>query len=224
MRMRKKKNAPQRLENCGALVFLSAQQLRQAGGWQAVFGNSRPIHLEIGCGKGAFAAETARRRPDVNLVALEKNIDVFVMAAEQIRDAGLSNVRLALGDAQALAEWFLPKEVSLIYLNFSDPWPKSGHAKRRLTHDRYLELYSRILTPKGHLHLKTDNADFFDFSLEAFSRCGLEVSEVTYDLHAGPGAPDNVMTEYESKFTDLGFPIHRCVVSFNGPIKSGDIL
>lgn len=214
MRMRKKKHARERLANCGELVFTGPEQVRLLGGWQDVFKNQAPLHIEIGCGKGAFIAETARRFMDVNFVALEKNTDVMVLAAERVRDSGLLNVRLALCDAQTFPEWFAPNEVSRIYLNFSDPWPKSGYAKRRLTHERYLDLYRRIVVPGGEIHLKTDNEKFFEFSLETFERCGLSISGVTRDLHASAYAKDNVMTEYEAKFTAEGLPICRCVAVF----------
>jgi len=214
MRMRKKKHARERLASCGELVLTGPEQVRLSGGWQGMFKNDAPIHIEIGCGKGAFITEMARRFTDINFVALEKNIDVMVLAAERVRDAELQNVRLALCDAQTLLEWFEPHDVSRIYLNFSDPWPKSGYAKRRLTHDRYLELYRHVMTTGGEIHLKTDNEKFFEFSLEAFERCGLSVSGLTRDLHASEYAKDNVMTEYEAKFTAAGMPIYRCVAAF----------
>ena len=210
MRMRKKKNLDVRLARCAPVMVDDPRAWR--GRWNELFGNDHPIRLEIGCGKGRFILETARRNPDVNFVAIEREEGALIMATEKAMDAALPNLRFLSFDAAALGEIFAPGEVSLIYLNFSDPWPKARHAKRRLTYRTFLEKYKAVLADNGRIILKTDNRPLFDFSLEEFALCGMRVTEVTYDLHRSPYNEGNVMTEYEKNFSEKGFPIHRAVV------------
>ncbi len=170
-----------------------------------------PIDLEIGCGKGAFILECAKRNPTVRYVAMERISDVLLLAAEKVKAAELANVKFLIGDARNLSDFFPPASVRRIYLNFSDPWPKKGYYKRRLTYRDFLELYKTVLLPQGEIHLKTDNVGLFDFSLEQFALCGFSVREVTRDLHHSEYEKDNIHTEYENAFAEKGFPIHRAV-------------
>ena len=206
MRMRKKKNLEPRLAACEAItVHLGAQK----PDWKAVFGNDNPIHLEIGCGKGAFTLAIAKQHPEINFVAIEMIANVAVSAMEKVKNAELSNVRFMVVNAEKLLEIFEENQVERIYLNFSCPFPKKRHTKHRLTHENFLNRYKVILGEGKEIHQKTDKEDFFDFSLEEFKRCGWEVKNVTRDLHRSEWAKDNIITEYESRFLALGQPIFR---------------
>ncbi len=198
MRIRKKRHGFERIQACSEYLIQSRSEITDF-----------PIYLEIGCGKGAFILETARRNPQVTFVAMEKITDVMMLAAEKVKAAEQKNVRFWNGNADKLAEWFQPGDVKRIYLNFSDPWPKKRHAKRRLTHELYLELYKKILTEDGEIFFKTDNRELFDFSVEEFHRCGFRLDKLTYDLHNSEWNEDNVVTEYEANFSAKGFPINR---------------
>lgn len=193
---------------CGEILINNPAEL--LGKWQEKSGG-KPIFLEIGCGKGTFVCETAKRNPDKFFVAVEKVRDVMVMAMEKCVAAELKNVVFADIDAAKLGEVFAEGELSGIYLNFSDPWPKKKHAKRRLTYRTFLELYRKILCSDGKVFFKTDNRPLFDFSLEEMSECGYTLSDITYDLHSSEYAADNVVTEYEANFSAKGFSINRVV-------------
>ena len=182
-----------------------------AGAWTEAFGRIAPLHVEIGVGKGDFLTELAARNPDVNYVGLEAQQGVLYFAARKAAARQLSNVRLLVFDAAHLTELFAPAEVDRIYLNFSDPWPKKRHAKRRLTSELFLERYRAVLKADGELHFKTDNMGLFDYSLETMAAEGWQLSRVTHDLHA-LGEADNIMTEYERKFSARGAKIGRLVV------------
>jgi len=212
MRMRRKKNRDVRFENCIDLAVIDPQIHKSK--WNKVFGNSNPVHVEIGCGKGGFITELARRNPNINYVAIEKCMDVIILAMEKVKAAELKNVKFLFGDANVLTEIFDEGEVERIYLNFSDPWKKARQAKRRLTYVTFLEKYKYVLCKNGEVHFKTDNRPLFDFSLEQFDAFGANVSELTFDLHNSEFNSDNIMTEYEKNFSDKGFTINRCVVSF----------
>ena len=212
MRMRRKKNRDSRFENCIDLV--ATEPLENKGKWKAVFENENPIHLEIGCGKGGFILENAKRNPGINYVAMEKCLDALILALEKAKNENLTNVIYVCDDAEKLPEMFEKDEVSRIYLNFSDPWKKARQAKRRLTHRRFLEKYKQILVSDGEIHFKTDNRPLFDFSLEEFAETGVNVSELTYDLHNSEYNEGNIMTEYERTFSQKGFTINRCVLKF----------
>ncbi|OQB14557.1 MAG: tRNA (guanine-N(7)-)-methyltransferase [Firmicutes bacterium ADurb.Bin193] len=205
MRMRKKKNAPERLELCGSLWV--KEPCANAGRWREVFGNEAPLHIEIGCGKGGFITEIAQTNPHINYVAVEKLINVIVLAAERVKNAGLSNVRFVLGDAALLSNMFGMGEVQRIYLNFCDPWPKRRHEKRRLTHKAFLDIYKYVLAPESSVFFKTDNRALFDYSVQSFEQCGFLLKNLTLDLH-NSGIEGNIMTEYEKLFSDMGFPIY----------------
>ncbi len=207
MRVHKKKHGAERLEACGNIVI---GDLRKEGNSsEELFGNGNPIRIEIGCGKGDFIVGTAAKEPDVNFLAVEKVSDVLVTAAEKIKNSGVTNVRVCCVDAKELAEIFPEKSIDRIYLNFSDPWPKSRHEKRRLTYRTFLEIYKRILKDGGGIFFKTDNRGLFDFSLEEFKNFGMRTEKLTYDLHNSEYMDGNVMTEYEKRFSSMGVPINR---------------
>jgi tRNA (guanine-N7-)-methyltransferase len=164
-----------------------------------------PLHVEIGMGKGTFLLEMARRNPDVDFIGIEKYSSVLLRAIEKHAESPeVKNLVFIRMDAEEIEEVFAPGEIDYIYLNFSDPWPKDRHAKRRLTSDRYLPRYEKLLTKEGGVTFKTDNTDLFDFSLESVKDCGWELLAVTRDLHNSEYAKGNVMTEYETKFSGLG--------------------
>lgn len=207
MRVHKKKHGAERLEACGNIVI---GDLRKEGNTsEELFGNHNPIRIEIGCGKGDFIVGTAAKEPNVNFLAVEKVSDVLVTAAEKIKNSGISNVRVCCVDAKELAEIFPEKSIDRIYLNFSDPWPKSRHEKRRLTYRTFLEIYKKILRDGGGIFFKTDNRDLFDFSLEEFKNFGMRTEKLTFDLHNSEYMDGNVMTEYEKRFSSMGVPINR---------------
>ena len=208
MRMRKKKHTDDRIIACSELLIETPYEMK--GKW-AEKAQGRMLCLEIGCGKGTFVCETAKRNPDKFFIAVEKVRDVMVMAMEKAKNAELTNVVFADIDAEKLGEVFEENELSEIYLNFSDPWPKKKHAKRRLTYRTFLELYRRILSPEGMVFFKTDNRPLFDFTLEEMAECGYKMSDITYDLHNSEYAKDNVVTEYEANFSAKGFTINRVV-------------
>ena len=189
---------------------LGGDWTRFAGAWTETFGRTAPLHVEIGVGKGDFLTELAARNPNVNYVGLEAQQGVLYFAARKAAARELPNVRLLVFDAAHLTELFASDEVDRIYLNFSDPWPKARHAKRRLTSEVFLARYAAVLKEGGAIHFKTDNAGLFAYSLETMEREGWLLSHVTHDLHA-LAEPDNIMTEYERKFSARGAKIGRLV-------------
>ena len=215
MRARKKKHAAERIEACRA--WLIDPGTMQKNGPDAVFPEKRPLALEIGCGKGNFACGMAAAHPAYNYIAMERVADVLCIALEKARDRAEErpdNLRFLLGNAENLTEFFPPHSVDRLYLNFSDPWPKARHEKRRLTHVLFLERYKTVLKKGGLLFFKTDNAGLFDFSLSQFAAASLETFDVTRDLHHSPLAEGNVMTEYEAAWSAKGYPIHAVTVRF----------
>ena len=209
MRMRKKKHGAERIEACAELLIRDITSLRE--GFDGVFDAERPVHLEIGCGKGNFAVGMAKQNPDVNFVAMERVADVCCIALEKAMagkdEREHDNLRFLIGDAKTLAENVLEHSLDCIYLNFSDPWPKAGHAKRRLTHRGFLDVYKKLLKEDGILRFKTDNVGLFEFSLEEFAEYGATVLWQTRDLHNSEKNEGNVMTEYEKNFSEKGFTI-----------------
>ncbi|WJQ06570.1 tRNA (guanosine(46)-N7)-methyltransferase TrmB [Geobacillus stearothermophilus] len=179
------------------------------GRWRELFGNERPIHIEIGTGKGKFITEMAKLHPDINFIGIELYPSVLVSALDKLIESELPNVRLLNANAKDVGAFFADGEVSRIYLNFSDPWPKKRHEKRRLTYRDFLALYERILTEDGDIHLKTDNQSFFEYSLVSLSQYGFVLAAVQLDLHRSD-VEGNVMTEYEEKFSAKGNRIYRC--------------
>jgi len=209
MRMRKKKNLIPRMERCSSCLITNPYDM--PGKWRSLMPEARELRVELGCGKGRFTLGTAQQEPDVLFIAVEMVPDAMVTAMERIVEAGLTNVYFVTANADQLPLFFLPGEVDRIYINFCDPWPTKRHAKRRLTHGNFLRLYRKVLKEGAQIHFKTDNRDLFEFSLEEFPQFGFSLSEVTRNLHGG--GPVGVMTDYESKFYELGLPIHRCVAT-----------
>ena len=185
----------------------------EKGRWQEIFGRKAPLFVELGTGKGDFISQMAELHPEANFIGIEVQQDVLIAAARKVREKGLGNVRLLVFDIAGLRTIFSPGEISRFYVNFCDPWPKKRHAKRRLTHRNFLACYGELLCAGGKLLFKTDNRPLFDFSLEEFEAAGLFVTDISYDLHAEERA-DNVMTEYERKFSGQGEKINRCEVTF----------
>ena len=211
MRMRKKKHGEERLAACAHL--LKERVASPISSTVRDFGRETPLALEIGCGKGGFACGMAKAYPDVCFYAMEKIPNVMVAALEKAvataEERSRDNLRFIIANADDLESWFAPGSVDVIYLNFSDPWPKERHAKRRLTHRGYFLKYFRLLKPDGRICFKTDNVGLFDFSLAEIEALGLTPIFVTRDLHHSPYAEGNVMTEYEKNFSEKGFPIHK---------------
>ena len=179
---------------------------------EKTFGRNEKINLEIGCGKGAFIKELAARTPDELFIAAEVVPDVLMMAMEKAAAAELCNLRFLHCNAEEIDSKIAPASVNTLYLNFSDPWPKKRNAKRRLTSPLFLERYKKILAPGGKIVFKTDNKGLFDYSLETFTQCGYEITDVCFDLHGDPVfSKDNIETEYEKNFSAKGFLINRLV-------------
>ncbi|MGI6107347.1 MAG: tRNA (guanosine(46)-N7)-methyltransferase TrmB [Lachnospiraceae bacterium] len=209
MRLRKVKGAEEAVAACPCLV---ADPKDHRGHFAEVFGQEaagHPLHLEIGMGKGRFITEMACRHPEINFVGMERFASVLVRAVEKQDELQLPNVRFLFKDAEQLNAYFGENEIDRIYLNFSDPWPKDRHAKRRLSSPVYLARYCHVLRPGGVVEQKTDNAALFEYSLESFRENGWTITSLTYDLHHSEFAEDNVMTEYEQRFSQLGNKIMR---------------
>ena len=215
MRLRRKPWVDKAIHDFDDFVFPkdAPASEEQQGRWAEVFGREAPLYVELGTGKGDFITGMAARHPEINFIGIEMQQDVLYSAAKKVAELELSNVRLLVFDINHIEEIFAPGEVDRFYINFCDPWPKKRHAKRRLTHVNFLEKYRRLLKKPGELHFKTDNRPLFDFSLGQFEAAGLEVRDVSYDLHA-ENRPDNIETEYERKFSGFGEKINRCEVIF----------
>ena len=214
--MRKKKHGEERILACAELLIEDPSILKDDP--KAPFADkSRKLCLEIGCGKGNFAVGMAEKNTDCNFIAMERVRDVCCLALEKAmacKETRPDNLRFIIGDADNLEEWFPEHCLDVLYLNFSDPWPKAGHAKRRLTHRNYLAKYKKLLKEGGLLIFKTDNVGLFDFSLEEFAEFGLKIEWMTRDLHNSERAEGNVMTEYEKNFSEKGFTINSAIVRF----------
>ena len=225
MRMRKKRNVEARMEACGDLLLAhgangilnmkeAAENYRNLIDFSATFGNDNPVALEIGCGKGGFVIALAKETPNVNYLALEKMSNVILTPMEAVKKEGVENVRFLNIRAECLPCYIPENSLDVIYLNFSTPLPKLGYATQRLTHRNFLEIYKKLLKKGGKIIQKTDDRDFFDFSLEEYRACGLKLENVTYNLHEN-GNPDwNIVTEYEQKWVERGLPIHRAEAVF----------
>lgn len=193
-------------------VFTEPEGMK--GTWKEVFGNDNPVYIEIGMGKGRFITTLASMNPDINYVGIEKYSSVLLRAAEKQDDLQLANLRFIRMDAEAICEVFGKEEVSRIYLNFSDPWPKDRHAKRRLTSRQFFGRYNQILADGGRVEFKTDNRDLFDFSVKEVGEAGWKLDLVTYDLHNDEALVEgNVMTEYEERFSAAGNLIYKLIAS-----------
>ena len=212
MRLRNIPSAKQELAESPYVVNETAQsELRSR--WSEYFENDHPIHIEIGMGKGQFLLELARRDPEINFIGIERYSSVLVHPVRKLEAlAPLHNIVLLRMDAERLTEVFAPGEVNRIYLNFSDPWPKDRHAKRRLPGRVFLGRYEQVLVPGGLVEFKTDNRGLFDFALEEAKEAGWTIDACTYDLHHDPVMNEgNIMTEYETRFSELGNPIFKLI-------------
>ncbi len=213
MRLR---NIPGARETIDANPIAIKNEREHKGKWNELFGNDNLLHIEIGMGKGQFLLTLAKQNPDINYIGVERYSSVLLRALEKYETeefCGLENIRFICMDANGIAEVFAPEEVDKIYLNFSDPWPKARHARRRLTSKEFLSRYEKVLAKDGTLEFKTDNRPLFEFSLEQAEEAeGWKVKEHTFDLHHNEKMNEgNVMTEYEQKFSSQGNPIHKLI-------------
>lgn len=209
MRLRNVKGARDVMQNS---EFVFADPENMAGTWKEIFGNSNPVHIEIGMGKGKFISTLAKMNPDINYVGIEKYSSVLVRAVEKQNELQLPNLKFIRMDAENIVNIFGKGEVDKIYLNFSDPWPKDRHAKRRLTSKEFFARYDVILKKDGEVHFKTDNRDLFDFSLEEVGNANWKLKAHTFDLHNDESLNEgNVMTEYETRFSEEGKPINKLI-------------
>ena len=215
MRLRRKPWVDEAIHDFDDFVFPKDRPAgeEQKGSWRQVFGREGRLYVELGTGKGDFISQLALRHPEVNFIGIEAQQDVLYSAAKKVRALGLTNVKLLVFDINNIENIFAQHEVDQFYINFCDPWPKARHAKRRLTHIGLLHRYEKLLKKPGRLIFKTDNRPLFDFSLEQFAEAGLAVEDVSFDLHS-ENRPDNIMTEYERKFSGFGEKINRCEVVF----------
>lgn len=210
MRLRHIPGAEKQIEES---TFVIQEPEQKKGCWAEVFGNENPIHIEVGMGKGKFLMELAQQNPDINYVGIEMYSSVLLKAIQKRETLELTNICFMCVDARKLADIFKKGEVAKIYLNFSDPWPKDRHAKRRLTSPQFMAVYDQILCPEGKVEFKTDNRGLFDYSLEAIPEAGWEIEMHTFDLHHSEYAEGNVMTEYETKFSGDGKLICKLIAS-----------
>lgn len=193
--------------------FVIKEAEKAKGHWNALFGNDRPIHIEVGMGKGRFLMTLAAQNPYINFIGIERYTSVLLRALQKMEKEPVSNLVFLCMDARQLEEVFDQEEVSKIYLNFSDPWPKDRHARRRLPSREFLARYDKILKKEGRLEFKTDNRKLFDFAVEELEPAGWKAEKITYDLHSDQEMMQgNVMTEYEEKFSRAGNPIYKYVI------------
>jgi tRNA (guanine-N7-)-methyltransferase len=211
MRQRFKPWAKDKLKEHWEVVSLEPASMK--GKWHTFFGNDNPIHIEVGTGKGQFINGMAKQNPSVNYLGIELYDSIIISALDRILASGLPNVKLIRADATHISDYFNKEELDRVYLNFSDPWPKAKHAKRRLTHGSFLKQYETILKSKGEIHFKTDNQGLFEYSLQSMSQYGMMFMDISLDLHKSD-MEDNIMTEYEEKFSEKGFRIYRMEAQF----------
>lgn len=216
MRMRKKKHLDEKLSECVNLIDMptvkedtrEAIKKKEYIDLKAYFGNDNPVYLEIGCGKGQFICEEARRNPDINFVAVEINKSVICTASLKAIASGINNVLFVHCNARVLEKYFTPSSVGRIYLNFSCPFPKKAEENKRLTNKVFLDVYKNLLAPGAEIHQKTDNMHFFEYSVEQFSVSRFAMKNISLDLH-NSDFEGNIVTEYEKKFSEQGFRIYR---------------
>lgn len=200
-------------EVIGESRFVIQEPGKQRGRWQERFGNTNPIQIEIGMGKGKFLHTLAKQNPDINYIGIEKYSSVLLRAIQKSEEEELPNLLFIRMEAEELLEVFDRGEVDRIYLNFSDPWPKDRHAKRRLPSEQFLNRYDIILKQEGRIEFKTDNRELFDFAVEELAKAGWKAEKITYDLHHDADmCAGNVMTEYEEKFSAMGNPICKYII------------
>ncbi|MDR4948911.1 tRNA (guanosine(46)-N7)-methyltransferase TrmB [Neobacillus cucumis] len=211
MRLRHKPWAKDKLEQHPQFVVANPESFK--GKWHEAFEKDQPLHIEVGTGKGQFVTGMAKANPDINYIGIELYDSVIVAALDRLIEANLPNLKLLNVNAAELDKYFTKNDVDRVYLNFSDPWPKSRHEKRRLTYKDFLSLYENILVDGGEIHFKTDNQGLFEYSLMSFSAYGLLLKYVSLDFHKSE-YEGNVMTEYEQKFSEQGHRIYRCEVKY----------
>ncbi|ELI4029270.1 tRNA (guanosine(46)-N7)-methyltransferase TrmB [Staphylococcus pseudintermedius] len=211
MRMRNKPWAESYLTEHNDIVDLEAVHAHQVSEW---FERQQPIHIEVGSGMGKFITTLAQQNPHINYVAIERDKNVMIRVLDKVREHNLTNIKLLCNDAVILTDYFRQGEVDRIYLNFSDPWTKKRHAKRRLTYRSFLALYQQILREDGELHFKTDNRGLFAYSLESMSQFGMYFTKINLNLHQEDEG-DNIPTEYEHKFAEKGSRIYRMEAKFH---------
>jgi len=217
MRLRGRKGIRENLEQQTDLVVLEPHTYK--GRWHEFFGNDRPIYVELGMGKGQFVSRMSAKYPDVNFIGMDMYDELVRRASDKARNVWAEqgvdsppNVALARANIEKLEEIFAPGEITRVYLNFSDPWPKARHARRRLTHPRFVDKYIGIMNKKGEIHFKTDSQTLFEFSLNSFADMGLQMTNISLNLHRDGINEEHVMTEYEQKFMGKGMNIHRVEV------------
>ncbi|MDG5787729.1 tRNA (guanosine(46)-N7)-methyltransferase TrmB [Evansella sp. AB-P1] len=206
MRLRNKPWAPKLIEDNPQIIVPNPKERK--GKWSELFENDNPLHVEVGTGKGRFVTKMAASYPDRNVIGVEKYDSVIVTGVERLLENPLDNIRLLKADVTNITEIFDSGEVDRFYINFTDPWPKNRHEKRRLTHKSFLKKYSEILKDTGEIHLKTDNQGLFEYSIESLSQFGFKLKQVTFNLHES-NMEDNIMTEYEERFVEKGIRIYR---------------
>ena len=211
MRVRNRKGATELLEAHPQYVILNPADAK--GRWQEIFGNDHPIHVEVGSGKGAFVSGMAKANPEINYIGIDIQKSVLSYALDKVLATDVPNIKLLWVDGSDLTDYFEEGEIDRLYLNFSDPWPKKRHEKRRLTYQSFLATYQQILPKNGEIHFKTDNRGLFEYSLVSFSQYGMKLKDVWLDLHASD-FEDNVLTEYEQKFANKGQVIYRVEAAF----------
>ena len=227
MRMRKKRNFEARMEAVSPYLLAqgtngilnmkeAAENYRALIDFSVAFGNDKPVVLELGCGKGGFIIATAEKEEGVNFLALEKMSNVILTPLEEVAKKGLTNLKFLNIRAECLPCYIPEKSLSAIYLNFSTPLPKLGYATQRLTHRNFLEVYKKLLVDGGRILQKTDDREFFEFSLEEYKACGFDLENVTYNLHEQGNPEWNIVTEYENKWIERGLPIHRVEAVWKG--------
>ena len=220
MRIRYNKNAETAILKRPDIVITDPNELKEK--WKSEFhkknGQDLPLYVELGMGKGHYVTEMALAHPDINFIGIDMRNELIYAALRKALDKGLDkNLLLMLANIEGIEDIFNKNEVDLFYINFCDPWPKARHAKRRLTHRGFLNKYKKMLVENGEIIFKTDNIDLFDFSLPEFEAAGYTLTEVTRDLHS-LNDPENIMTEYEKKFSDMGQPIYRAKAKLRKPL------
>ncbi|WP_280770114.1 tRNA (guanosine(46)-N7)-methyltransferase TrmB [Salipaludibacillus daqingensis] len=210
MRLRNKPWAADLLEEHPEIVEKSPTEWR--GNWKKKFANDNPIYVEVGTGKGQFVTKMAKANPDVNFIGIEKYESVLVTGVQRVMEEAPSNLRFLQEDVKNIADFFESSEVDRVFINFTDPWPKKRHAKRRLTHEYFLSMYEQILKKDGEVHFKTDNQGLFEYSIESLTHYGFQLKNISLDLH-NSDMTNNVMTEYEERFSKKGMRIFRLEAS-----------
>lgn len=211
LRLRNKPGAKQQILEQPNIVIPNPKEIK--GKWSEIFGNDNPIHIEVGTGKGKFVIGMGQANPSINYIGIEKYDSVIITAMERVIESGATNVKLLNQDVNELTSFFAEDEVERVYINFTDPWPKNRHEKRRLTYESFLALYEQVLPKHGEIHFKTDNQGLFEYSLHSFSKYGLLLKNISLDLH-NSDIEGNIMTEYEQKFSEKGMRIYRCEAQY----------